>query len=155
MSLKTLNHLIEPAVSALGYELVGCELSGGLKGRKLLRVYVDGPNGVTLDACASISRQIGAVLEVEDPIRGAYYLEVSSPGLERPLFTLAHYQRFIGRRIKVRLRMAEEARRNFAGVLTAVEGEELTLTLDDGEQIRLAFCDIEKGNLVQNQKSKK
>src|SRR5437870_3087505 len=116
-SYERLNQIIAPAVAALGYELVGCELAQD-SGRQILRVYVDGENGITLDGCAAVSRQISAVLDVEDPIKGRFLLEVSSPGLERPLFSLAHYQRFIGHKAKLRLRQPQEdGRRNFTGII--------------------------------------
>ena len=103
----SLEAIIEPAVTAFGYELLGCESVSAGKGQRLLRVYVDSARGVTIDECAKISRQISAVLDVEDPIKGRYYLEVSSPGIERPLFTVAQCQRYLGQTVSVRLKVAK------------------------------------------------
>lgn len=144
---ETLHAIINPAIALLGYELVGCELhrSGG---RSLLRVYIDSDKGVTLEDCERASRQISAVLDVEDPISGAYDLEVSSPGLNRPLFVLEHYQRFIGKPAKIRLRMPQQDRRNFTGKIAGVNDGIITLIGENGEVWELPFPNIEKGNLI-------
>jgi ribosome maturation factor RimP len=147
MMIGELQKIIEPAVTALGYELWGCEWVGAGKNRRLLRVYVDGENGVKLDACAKISRQISAVLDVEDPIEGRYLLEVSSPGIDRPLFTLAQYQRYMGRMINVRLRIAKEGQRNFIGILQSAADERIVLQLADQTTLELAWNSIEKAHL--------
>lgn len=146
MHLERLQALIEPTITGLDCELVGCEILGR-GGENLLRIYVDSEAGVTLETCERVSRQVSAVLDVEDPIRGRYVLEVSSPGSDRPLFKLAHYQRFIGRKIKLRLRIAEQEQRNFKGELSAVEGEQIVLKTDE-KTCRFAFANIEKANLV-------
>ena len=93
--IPTLQDLLESVVSGMGYEFVGYELHGRGSG-KVLRVYIDKKGGVMLDDCSRVSYQISAILDVEDPIQGHYSLEVSSPGLNRPLFTLEHYQQQIG-----------------------------------------------------------
>lgn len=144
---KALEAIIEPAVLALGYELVGIEYFKRREGT-LLRIYIDGEKGVPLDACAQVSRQISAVLDVEDPISGRYLLEVSSPGLERRLFKLAHFERFVGKKAKVRLKVPrEENRRNFSGVIESVIGQ--TIRLTEGEQsVTIDFGDIDKAHLV-------
>lgn len=147
---SNLQSIISPAVEALGYELIGCELHTQ-PGGSLLRVYVDNPegNGITLDDCAKISRQISALLDVQDPIRGRYVLEVSSPGMDRPLFTADHYKRFVGYRAKIRLRIPrEEGRRNFSGVIKAVEGEKITFQPDEEAVLELNLNEIEKAKLV-------
>lgn len=141
-----LEAIIEPAVLAVGYEFVGMEYFKRREGA-LLRVYIDGEKGVPLEACVQVSRQISAVLDVEDPIVGAYSLEVSSPGLERRLFKLAHFQRFIGRQVKLRLKVPrEENRRNYSGVIESVVGNLIHL---QGEQsVTIDFGDIDKAHLV-------
>ena len=144
---QKINAIIEPAVQALGYELVGCELQDQGR-RKLLRVYVDGEKGITIDACAKVSRQIGAVLDVEDAIAGAYNLEVSSPGLDRPLFTLEQYAKFIGYKVKVQLRMAQQNRRRFSGLLESINDDEVVFELEDGEKLRVKFDLIVKARLI-------
>lgn len=148
MMISELQMIIEPAVTALGYELWGCEWVGAGKNRRLLRVYVDSENGVNIDACAKISRQISAVLDVEDPIEGRYLLEVSSPGIDRPLFSLAQYQRYIGRTINIRLRLAKEGRRNFSGILQSAAASRIVLQLADQTTQEFAWRDIEKAHLT-------
>lgn len=143
---KQIEALIEPAVAAVGLELLGCELIGGGK-HTLIRVYIDSPQGVTIDDCERASRQISAMLDVEDPISGHYRLEVSSPGLDRPLFKLAHFTSVIGQRVKLKTSLPVGARRNFTGQLTAVDGEMIVLQLED-EKVTLDFSQIEKANLV-------
>lgn len=146
MLTEKLNAIIAPTVTALGYELVGFELTSGGRG-SLIRIYIDNPSGVTVSDCERVSRQVSAVLDVEDPIPGGYDLEVSSPGLDRPLFTLDHYRRFIGKRVKIRLRKPQNDRRNYTGILTAVE-QEFVIVEGDGQIWKLPFVDIEKGNLA-------
>jgi ribosome maturation factor RimP len=143
---RQLQQIIAPAVAALGYELVGCELHRQ-QGMSLLRVYVDRPTGVSLDDCAKISRQISAVLDVEDPISGRYHLEVSSPGLERPLFTSEHFRQFIGRKVNVLLRQPQNGRRRYRGVIQAVNGEQITLIVDDA-MVVISHDNVDKANLI-------
>ncbi|QKT02567.1 ribosome maturation factor RimP [Ectothiorhodospiraceae bacterium 2226] len=144
---KALENLIEPAVTALGYELVGAEFhsQGGRGG--LLRLYIDAEAGITLDDCERVSRQVSAVLEVEDPIPGRYTLEVSSPGLDRPLFSAAHYNRFLGRRARLRLQQPVEGRRKITGVIVAVRDETVVLE-EDGAEYAVPLVNVEKANLV-------
>lgn len=145
-STSSLMTIIEPTVKLLGYELVACEIVP--QGRRvLLRIYIDSPQGVTLKDCELASKQISAVLDVEDPIMGGYFLEVSSPGSDRLLVTLEHYQRFIDHRVKVKLRTARNGRSNFSGQLQSVADGNITLIVD-GDTYVLPFSDIEKGKLV-------
>ncbi len=141
-----LHSFVESAVTAVGCELVVCELSMPGK-RSLLRVLIDKEGGVTADDCAKASRQIASVLDVEDPITGAYDLEVSSPGLDRPLYTKEHYQRFTGQSIKIRLRMPQENQRQFTGVLSAVVDDKIALETKEGPRL-FALSEIEKANCV-------
>lgn len=146
MSKPSLDQIVEPVVSGLGYELVGTEFLP--QGRhSLLRVYIDQPNGITVEDCESVSRQLSAVLDVEDPIPGNYTLEVSSPGLDRPLFTLEHFTRFLGCRSAIRLRTPVEGRRKIVGVLKNVENEVVTVATEE-KDFALPFDLIEKANLV-------
>ncbi len=147
MTVHELQTIIEPAVTALGYELVGCEWGSSGKS-PLLRIYVDHENGVTLDECARISRQISAVLDVADSIQGPYSLEVSSPGIERPLFTLEQCRRYIGKQISLRLRVAKQGQRRFSGYLQKVESDRISLQLDDDTLLEIAWQDVEKARLV-------
>jgi len=133
-------------VAGLGCELVGVETrSGGEHG--LVRIYIDTPAGVTVEDCERVSRQVSALLDVEDPMRGPYTLEVSSPGLDRPLFTPAHYRRFIGQRVKVSLVRLHEGRRHVTGLLRAADDSGVTVT--EGElHITLPYELIARGRLV-------
>lgn len=113
---KQLTEMLEPAVSALGYELVGLEFIRAGQ-NSTLRIYIDHENGITVDDCAEVSHQVSAVMDVEDPITVAYNLEVSSPGLDRPLFKAEHYQKFIGQEVTLVLRMAMQNRRKWKGAI--------------------------------------
>jgi len=124
--------LLEPTIEALGFELWGLEyLSQGR--HTLLRLYIDGENGVTVDDCASVSRQVGGILDVEDPISGDYTLEVSSPGLDRLLFKQEQYLGYVGEWIEIRLRVPFEGRRKFKGTLKGIEGDDVVVQVDDHE----------------------
>ena len=134
MSTKdaALNALIDPVVSALGSELWGIDyLSQGKQSR--LVIYIDHPDGITVDNCANVSRQVGAVLDVEDPITGQFQLEVSSPGMDRPLFTLDQYERYIGHVVALRLRQAFDGQRKFQGLVTGTEDGDVVIRVDEEE----------------------
>lgn len=138
--------IIEPAVTTLGYELVGIEYLP--QGRhSLLRVYIDHEDGIDVDDCAEVSYQVSAVLDVEDPIHGEYTLEVSSPGLERPLFTAEHYARFVGNLAELRLRAPQDGRRKFKGRLLSVADGQVVMEVD-GTEVQISLENIEKGHLV-------
>ncbi|PHM66868.1 hypothetical protein Xsto_00892 [Xenorhabdus stockiae] len=137
--------MISAPVEALGYELVGLEF---IRARvSTLRVYIDSEEGITVDDCADVSHQVSAVLDVEDPIPGLYNLEISSPGLDRPLFKAEHYQRFMGEEISLMLRMAMQNRRKWQGIIKAVDGEMITVTVDGKDEV-FALSNIQKANLV-------
>jgi ribosome maturation factor RimP len=141
-----LRALLEPGVRALGFELVDSELAGS--GRNaVLRVYIDGPHGVTVDDCAQVSRQLSAILDVEDPFPERYVLEVSSPGLDRPLVKHEDFERFVGERVKIRLRLPLEGRRNFSGRMVGVKSDHIVLEVD-GKTMNLDFGGIERARLV-------
>lgn len=139
---ETLLKLLEPAIEALGYELVELEFPP-----HLLRIYIDREGGITVDDCEVVSRQVSAVLDVEDPIPGAYTLEVSSPGLDRPLRKEADFIRFAGERAKVELALPKDGRRRFTGTLKGCEAGEVLIEVD-GEDHRLPLADIDKARLV-------
>lgn len=140
-----LQALLEPVVTAMGYQLVGIDYRAGAGG--VLRVYIDRDQGITVDDCALVSHQISGVLDVEDPLQGSYTLEVSSPGLDRPLFTLDQFRQFIGQPVKLRLRMAIDGRRRFSGVIEEVGDTEVTVNID-GDRQSIPLDLIEKANLV-------
>jgi ribosome maturation factor RimP len=133
-------------VQTMRYEFVGCEWQG--KGRHAaLRIYIDSETGASLHDCSRVSRQVSAMLDVEYPLLGHYTLEVSSPGLDRPLFELAHYQRQLGKRVHVRVNTPVYDQRKFTGILLRVEGNNIHLLVDAEEKV-LSFSDIEKANVV-------
>lgn len=143
---QKLQELVEDTIDSMGFELVGIETQRA--GRFLtVRLYIDKDGGVTIDDCSDVSRQVSAIFDVEDPIADKYNLEVSSPGLDRPLFTLAHYQRFIGRDVVIHLRMPMFDRRKWQGKLENVEGDTITLNVEN-EVRQFVFGNIQKANLV-------
>ncbi len=137
--------MLEGPINALGYELVDLDVRIG--GRGLLRIYIDSVSGVTLDDCEMVSKQVGALLDVEDPLPGSYVLEVSSPGLDRRLRTAAHFERFIGEEIKIQLSRAQEGRRRFRGRLLGLEAGVVALEVD-GKTWNLSLDDIDVATLV-------
>ncbi|MCW8090246.1 ribosome maturation factor RimP [Alteromonas sp. ASW11-130] len=141
-----LTEMLEPGVEALGFELVGVEFVRAGK-HSILRVFIDHENGITVDDCADVSHQASAILDVEDPINTEYNLEVSSPGMDRPLFKEKHYVASIGEVVQVRTRMPVDNRRNFKGKLLACENGNVSIEVD-GQQFQLAVANIEKGNVV-------
>lgn len=141
-----LTQLTASVVEPMGYELVGVEYFRRGNGA-VLRVYIDKERGITLDDCTAVSHQLSGLLDVEDPIQGQYDLEVSSPGLDRPLFGVEHYARFRGHRAKVKLAAKLGDRRSFAGVLGEVRGPHLLLEVD-GEVLELPLNMIESARLV-------
>ncbi|HWK54644.1 MAG TPA: ribosome maturation factor RimP [Hyphomicrobiales bacterium] len=139
--------MIEPVLAALGLQLWGIEYLG--QGRHtLLRVYIEKPqDGVDIEDCAEASRQISAILDVEDPIKEEYTLEVSSPGVERMLFTLEQYRQYLGTELKLRLRQNFEGRRHYGGVLAEVGEDEVALIVGE-DKISFPLELIEKANVV-------
>ena len=138
--------LLEPTINALGLQLWGVEHNS--QGRySVLRVYIDSADGISIEDCEHVSRQVSAILDVEDPIAGEYTLEVSSPGADRRLFTLEQFTQFIGNEVDVRLKTPLEGRRKFKGQLTGVTGEKIPLQVD-GTEYQCPFEAIEKANIV-------
>jgi ribosome maturation factor RimP len=145
--LQQLETILRPVIEGLGYEYWGLEFRSQGH-RSLLRVFIDdAENGISVDDCAKVSRQISGVLDVEDHVQTEYTLEVSSPGMDRPLFRLEQYEEFSGHLIQVRLRMAFEGRRKFQGLLKGVEGDEVVIVVDDHEYL-LPFDSIERASIV-------
>lgn len=145
--MQELTALFEPVVESMGYELVGVEWHG-TEHHGLLRVYIDHEKGITVDHCADVSRQISALLDVEDPITQAYDLEVSSPGINRPLFKVADFQRFAGSKAKIKMAVALNGRKNFSGILKGVEDDRFVIIDVDHEVFNLPIPDIARANLV-------
>ena len=144
--LEQLQALLAPVIEALGYECWGLEfLSQGR--HSLLRIYIDHANGILVEDCEKVSRQVSGVLDVEDPISNEYTLEVSSPGMDRPLFTLEQFAKHAGELVKIKLRSPYEGRRNFQGSLRGVEEQDVVVLVDDHEYL-LPIDMIEKANIV-------
>ena len=144
--IESLKEMLEPAVNAVGMELWGIEyLSQGK--HSILRVYIDSEDGVTIDNCEAVSHQVSGVLDVEDPINGEYNLEVSSPGMDRPLFNFDQFAMYQGELIKVRLQMAVNGMRNFTGKLLEAKDDVLTFQVDN-QQLTVSINQIDKANLV-------
>ncbi len=141
-----LNALIGPAVEALGYEFVGAQYMAR-RHQSLLRVYIDNDVGISIDDCTRVSDQLSGLLDVEDPIQGGYSLEVSSPGLDRPLFHQRHFEQFRGARIRVKMGMPMGGRRNFKGTLEGCRDGAVIL-LQDGEKYALPLEDISTARLI-------
>lgn len=144
-----LTEMVAGVVEPMGYELVGVEYrtQGGGAGGGVLRIYIDRPEGITVDHCSEVSHQVSGLLDVEDPIPEHYLLEVSSPGLDRPLFTPAHYAQFVGQVATVKTREKLHERRRFKGRLLEVGDDRVVMEVD-GERYELPFDLIEQGKLV-------
>ena len=142
--------LIEPLLEQLGYELVDVEWASAPRAG-VLRIFIDHPPGhgghIGIEDCERVSREVSALLDVEDPVPGAYSLEVSSPGFDRVLRKAGHFGRFVGAKIRVELLAPRDGRRRYTGTLTGVHGDGIDLEFDS-QSVRLAFSDIGKARLV-------
>ena len=146
MTGDELSNLLEPTIERLGYELVDLEARlGGMGG--LVRLFIDKPVGIDLDDCEKVSLAVSALLDVEDPIPGNYNLEVSSPGLDRKLTKVEHFQRFEGETVKVQMRFPIEGRRRFRGILVSSDEENIVVEVD-GESHSLPLKTIDTARLV-------
>lgn len=143
---RELYELLEPGVRALGFELLTVEMTGQ-GSSSIVRIYIDGPNGITVDDCARVSGQVSAILDVEDPIPNRYTLEVSSPGFDRPLSKPSHFAAVIGRRVKLQTSAQVLGRRRFSGLLTGANENELTIDVD-GSTYTVPMNHILKARLV-------
>ena len=149
--MKTAEHilnLIEPVITDMSFVLWGCDFNQQ-RNYTTLRVYVDRQNyqGVTLDDCAKVSREVGAILDVENVIHSRYQLEVSSPGVERTLFTLPQFKHYIGEKIKIKLHVAKNGRRQFEAKIEKIENDTIFLKTED-ETITVLFLEIQKARLI-------
>ena len=146
MTGEELAKLLEPTVEGLGYELIDIEVRLGGKGG-LVRLFIDKPDGIDLDDCEQVSLAVSALLDVEDPVPGNYNLEVSSPGLDRKLTKIEHFQRFTGETVKVQMRFPIEGRRRFRGTLVSSDDENIVVEVD-GESHSLPLKTIDTARLV-------
>ncbi|MDC0430708.1 ribosome maturation factor RimP [Candidatus Thioglobus sp.] len=145
---EKITDLINPVLEDMGYELVGVEYAAGGK-HTILRVFIDTDNGIGIDDCEKVSHQLSAIFDVEDPIASQYNLEVSSPGIERPLFHIGHYQRFLGNDVSLRLVRPINGQRKFKGVIGSVSEVNHTIELvTELGPITLDIDMIEKANLI-------
>lgn len=144
--LQQLQAVLAPVVEAMEFQCWGIEYVS--QGRhSVLRVFIEHEQGISVDDCETVSRQLSAVLDVEDPISGEYTLEVSSPGMDRPLFTLEQFAAYVGHRVKIKTRVAVEDRRNFQGVLKGVEDQDVVVQVDQYEYL-LPIESVEKANVI-------
>ena len=141
-----LTNLLQPLVEDLGYEFVGLEQSSNPK-NPVLTVYIDSEGGISLEDCERVSREVAALLDVEDPIPGQYNLEISSPGLDRPLFTPEQFERFAGENVKLSLYAPQDGRRKFKGRILGMAGDQVKLDLD-GTEVMLDMGNVAKARLV-------
>ena len=146
MTGDELAKLLEPTVERLGYELADLEVRLGGKGG-LIRIFIDKPEGIDLDDCEKVSLAVSALLDVEEPVPGNYRLEVSSPGLDRKLTKVEHFQRFEGETVKVQMRVPIEGRRRFRGTLVSSDDENIVVEVD-GESHSLPLKTIDTARLV-------
>ena len=146
MTRDELVKLLEPAIERLGYELSDLEVNVGGK-HGVLRVFIDKSDGIGLADCEKVSLAVSALLDVEDPLPGHYNLEVSSPGLDRKLTKIEHFQRFEGKTVKVQMRFPIEGRRRFRGTLVSSDDENIVVDVD-GESHTLPVATIDTARLV-------
>ncbi len=153
MDLRKIQNLIEPVLSEMGCEWVDAQTVSE-HGQKILRLLIDKEGGVTVGDCQKVSREVGVLLDVEEAVSGQYLLEVSSPGINRPLVKLADYQRFMGRTISVKTREPIDGRQNYKGVLKKIESHaesgEATNTLIiliDGKEYQVPLALVDKAKL--------
>ncbi|EPE37831.1 ribosome maturation factor [Candidatus Photodesmus katoptron] len=142
---KQLTDILNGPISALGYEFIGLEFNYPIN--SILRIYIDNKIGINIDNCTEVSYQVSAILDVEDPISIPYILEVSSPGLDRPLFKLAHYEKFIDHEVNLILKVTINNCRKFKGVIHSVRDQCIVLNVQ-GEKKRFVLNNILKANLI-------
>jgi len=145
LTVPHIDELLQPGAETLGYELVAVELSGG--DTSIVRVYIDAPNGVTVTDCSKASRQFSAILDVADPIASRYTLEVSSPGMDRPLAKPDHFKKVVGSDVKIKMATLVDGRRRFTGELIEATDEFIVVEVD-GEQTQLLYDEMDRARLV-------
>lgn len=146
-AIDRLNSLLKPLVEDLGYEFVGVEYLSNPKNR-LVRIYIDRPEiGIGVDDCERVSHEVSALMDVEEPVSGQYTLEVSSPGLERPLFEPAHFQRFAGEQARIVMHVPIEGRRKFKGRIVRADEDVVVLEVD-GVDCELPLGGVHRATLA-------
>lgn len=146
-AIDRLNSLLKPLVEDLGYEFVGVEYLSNPKNR-LVRIYIDRSGiGIGVDDCERVSHEVSALMDVEEPVSGQYTLEVSSPGLERPLFEPAHFQRFAGEQARIVMHVPIEGRRKFKGRIVRADEDVVVLEVD-GVDCELPLGGVHRATLA-------
>lgn len=146
-STKHIAALLEPTATALGFELIRVSYGGGRK--PTLQIMAEREDGtMTVDDCAILSREVSALLDVEDPLPGEYLLEVSSPGIDRPLTRPKDFERWAGFDAKIELYEVRDDRRRFRGKIIGIDGEEVTILTPEGDRVTVLFEEISKAKLL-------
>ncbi|MZR23855.1 ribosome maturation factor RimP [Sneathiella chungangensis] len=146
-AIEKIEKLITPSLNDMGYELVRVRLTGS--DRKVLQIMAEKPDGtMTIAGCTEVSEMVSALLDVEDPIQGAYELEVSSPGIDRPLTRPKDFERWAGFEAKVELEQAVEGQRRYRGKLLGLKDELVLMQADDGGRLELPFSEVRKAKLI-------
>ncbi|NND81408.1 MAG: ribosome maturation factor RimP [Gammaproteobacteria bacterium] len=145
LTVPHIDELLQPGAEALGYELVAVEMSGG--DSSIVRIYIDADDGITVDDCARASRQFSAILDVEDPISNRYTLEVSSPGMDRPLAKPEHFEKVVGQDVKIKMSTLINGRRRFTGQLVEAN-DDFAVVEVDGEQTELPYQEMDRARLI-------
>lgn len=145
--VQRISDLIEPTVNDMGYDLVRVQISGDARMQVQIMAERSNGTGMGIDDCATLSRAVSALLDVEDPIRGAFTLEVSSPGIDRPLVKLADYERFEGLEARIETSLPVEGRRRFKGLLGGVSDDKITITTENGD-VAIHYNDISRAKLI-------
>ncbi|MEE9614397.1 MAG: ribosome maturation factor RimP [Thermodesulfobacteriota bacterium] len=140
---ETLRALAGPLVEGMGIELVDA-LYTTESGRRIVRLLIDKPGGVTVDDCSRVSREFGTFLDVEDPVQGSYSLEVSSPGLDRPLLKEGDFLRAVGLKVRIRTKLPIEGRKNFKATIDGIEGGMVALTDTEGRRLEIELSNIDR-----------
>jgi len=142
---EKIENLVAPVIETMGFDFWGCEYLAAGK-HSTLRIYIDKPGGVTVDDCGDVSRQVSAIMDVEDPISNAYMLEISSPGIDRPLFKPKQFEANVGQLIKLRTSSPILGRRNFKGTLLEASEEQVIIEVD-AEEYEIPFNLVDKANI--------
>ena len=145
LTINSIHTMLEPGADALGYEILSVEMAGG--DSSILRIYIDSPNGITVDDCAQASHQFSAILDVEDPISNKYHLEVSSPGLDRPLSKPSHFEKVLGEQVRIRMTVLVDGRKRFLGELIAADESTATIEVE-GNEVTLPYEDMDRARVV-------
>lgn len=145
--VESVRQLVEPIIENLGLELVEVTY-GNEQGRWILRLTIDGPEGIGHEECMRVSEAVDGPLDEADPVPGSYYLEVSSPGLDRPLVKPEHFVRFAGHKVRIRTKIPIDGRRNWTGELKGFEGDMVLLTIDGGQEAAFPLEQIARARLV-------